>query len=168
MRLNFDKKRLLFVLLPLVAACWPVWLASVAMPGAQRGWQEDIKKRDTARDLVKTIIGLDPDRLQNVDAKGKLEKFEYPIAVNRIASACNISPASYKVNVLTDVKPTAGQASQNAIVIISKVPVKTAVEFVSMGETRYYPNLKCIQLTFKKLRDQKDSWDVDLTFTHYE
>jgi hypothetical protein len=168
MHLKVDKNKLLFILLPIVVAVWPLWLALAALPGAKQNWQGDIKKLSAARDLMSAIIVLDPDRLQNVDAKGRLEKFEYPVAVNKIASACSISPANYKVNVLTDVRPTSGQASQNAIVSIEKVSVRTAVEFVSLGELRYYPNLKCIQLSLKKTRDQKDSWEVDLTFTHYE
>jgi hypothetical protein len=168
MRLKTNKKQISLLLLPVVVGIWPLWLVLVALPGAKQGWEDDIKKLSAARDLMRTIIALDQDRLQNVDAKGKLEKFEYPVAINKIASACNISPANYKVNILTDVKPTSGQASQNAIISMDKVSVRTAVEFISLGELRYYPNLKCVQLTLKKMRDQRDSWEVDLTFTHYE
>jgi len=168
MPLKIDKNRILFVLLPAVVAIWPLWLFFAALPAADKGWEDDLKKRDTARELIKTIITLDPDRLQSVDEKGNVEKFEYPVAVNKIASMCGISPADYKVNVLADVRPTSGQATQNAMVSIDNVSVKTAAEFVSLGELRYYPNLKCTALTLKKIRNQKDLWELDLTFTRYE
>jgi hypothetical protein len=168
MRLKISKDRLLFVLLPVIVAIWPLWLAFVSLPRVERGWIDDDKKVTAARDNVRSIIRIDPDRLAAIDASGKPEKFEYPVAVNKIASMCNISPASYKITVMPDVKPASGQASQNAVVSIDKVSIKTATEFVALGETRYNPNLKCTQFTLKKIRDQKDLWDLDLTFTHYE
>jgi hypothetical protein len=168
MRLKIDKKRIVFIVLPFVAALWPMWLAFAALPRAQQGWQDDVRKRDAGRALISNILTLDPDRLQNVDAHGRLVKFEYPVAINKLATSCGISPADYKMNVLTDVKPSSGQASQNAMVSINKVSVRTAAEFASLGEQNYYPNLKCVQLTLKKIRDQKDLWELDVTFTHFE
>lgn len=162
------KHRILFILLPAVVAVWPLWLVFAALPAAKQGWQNDYDKRSAARETIRSIFALDPDRLQNVDETGKLEKFEYPVAVNKIASSCGIGAADYKLNVLAKVKPTSGQATQSAMVSINRVSVRTAAEFVSLAEMRYYPNLKCTQLTLKKVRDQKDLWEVDLTFTHYE
>jgi hypothetical protein len=168
MPLKLAKPRILFILMPAVAAIWPLWLAFVALPGARMGWDSDKEKISAARATIWNIFELDPDRLQNLDPTGKLEKFEYPVVVNKIALASGISPTAYKVNVLANVRPSSGQASQNAMVSISGVSVKTAAEFVSLGEMRYYPNLKCTQLSLKKIRDKKDLWEVDLTFTHYE
>jgi hypothetical protein len=165
---KIDKKRIVFILLPFVMAIWPLWLAFAALPRAQRGWQDDVRKCDAARDTIRSIITIDPDRLQNVDQSGKLVKFEYPVAVNKLATICGISPADYKINVLTDVKPSSGQASQNAIVSVNKVSIRTAAEFISVGEQTYYPNLKCVTLNLKKIREQKDIWEMDMTFTHFE
>jgi hypothetical protein len=168
MRPRIDRKRIVLILLPFVIAIWPMWLAFVALPRAERAWQDDLRRRDNARKIISDILTIDPDRLLNVDAEGKLVKFEYPVAVNKLATACGVSPADYKINVLTDVKPSSGQASQNAMVSINKVSIKTAAQFISMGEQTYYPNLKCIQLNLKKVREQKDLWEMDLTFTHFE
>jgi hypothetical protein len=168
MRQRIDRKRIVFILLPFVIAIWPLWLAFAALPSAQQGWQDDVRKCDISREIIRNIITIDPDRLQNVDVTGKLVKFEYPVAVNKLATICGISPADYKINVLTDVKPSSGQASQNAIVSVNKVSIRTAAEFISVGEQTYYPNLKCVQLSLKKIRDQKDIWEMDMTFTHFE
>jgi hypothetical protein len=168
MRQKISKERLLFLIVPIVVAVWPLWLTFSALPAASKGWDSDVKKIDDARNLITEIMRLDPDRLQNVDAKGALVKFEYPVAVNKVASACNVSPSAYKINVLPAVKPSTGQASQDAIVTIDKVSVTTATEFVSLAEQRYNPNLRCIQLGFKRIRDQKDLWEIDLTFRHFE
>jgi hypothetical protein len=168
MRQRINKKRILYIVAPVVIAIWPLWLGFAALPRAQRAWQDDVVRRDKAGGIIKDIIALDPDRLQNIDAKGNLVKFEYPIAVNKLASACGISPADYKINVLTDVRPSSGQASQNAMVSVNKISVKTAAEFVSLAEQNYYPNLKCVQLSLKKVRDQRDAWQMETTFTHFD
>ncbi|HSV27771.1 MAG TPA: hypothetical protein VLH60_07745 [Sedimentisphaerales bacterium] len=168
MPVKIDKQRILFILLPACIAIWPLWLAFAALPAAKQDWENDSKKLATAREVARNILTLDPDRLQNVDAAGRRERFEYPFAINRIASISGISPANYRLTVLANVRPTTGQATQNAMVTLSRVPIQTAAEFVSIGEMQYYPNLKCVQLNLTRIRDQRNLWEVNLTFTHYE
>jgi hypothetical protein len=155
-----------FTAIPLLVALWPLLLWSFYLPNAEKNFQKEIDQYNKASEIVNQILEIDPDRLDFADASANAKQFDYASAVDKIASACAIPAANYKLSSGIIMKKE-GQESQNANIILKDVSIEKFANFLSTIQLRY-PNLQCLQL--KKLQKKKgspDLWDVDLEFKYY-
>jgi hypothetical protein len=154
-----------YVLAPVLAALWPLMVWGVYLPAAQHNWQTEKMQYLDAQNVIMEILTLDPDRLKFADAQETAAEFDYASAIEKVASLCGISSASYKLSsgiMLT----SGGQRSQSAKVSLDRVSIKTFAQFLSTIQLRW-ANLQCAGVKLKKDKGLPDVWDVDLDFKYY-
>lgn len=156
---------LYYVLLPVLAALWPLLIWGVYLPHAQKDIQQQPKQYNKARKTIKKILTLDPDRLK-IKGKGKqAAEFDYASVVNRTARQFKIRPANCTVN-SKPIRIANKQKSRSALVILKEIDIKRLAQFLSTIQL-HWANLQCEQLTLTKLKDKPDSWKAALNFKYY-
>ena len=90
---------LYYILVPCIAALWPLLVWAVYLPAAENGLKKGIAEYKAAQVTIESILELDSTRLENGDPNKAAEKFDYATAVSDIARRCkNIPATSYTVS----------------------------------------------------------------------
>ena len=158
---------LYYILVPVIAALWPLLIWGVYLPDAEKDWQAEKTQYIKAQKIMEEILKLDPDRLEFADLQTKAAEFDYANAIEKVASLCGIPSTNYRLSSGIIMTSSDGQKSQSATVALKDVDIVTFAKFLSTIQMRW-ANLQCVQI--KKLKKKKglpDRWDVDLEFKYY-
>ena len=155
-----------YVLIPVVAALWPLLLWTVYSPRAADNWKDEKTQYDKAQKIIKEILTLDPDRLNFAGSKNAAE-FDYADAIDNVAGLCKISSGNYKISSGMIIKSKSrGQKNQNAKVILKDVGITQFAKFLSTLQLRW-ADLQCTKVKLTRKKGLPDSWKVDLDFKYY-
>ncbi len=154
-----------YIVVPVVLALWPLLVWAVYLPQAQQEWEKDKKQYDIAYSLTEEILKLDSERLEFADSNTGATEFDYAIAVDKIASLCNIPSTSYRLS--SGIIITSGEKkTQAATVVLDNVDVVKFSRFISAIQFRW-PNLQCVSSKLTKKKGLPDSWKADIAFKYY-
>ncbi len=167
MREIYKNPVLYYVAIPVLVGLWPLLVWTVYLPSVQEDIQEQITEYGKAEQIMIEILTLDPERLEFAEPNETSAEFSYNVAVNKVASMCDISPGNYKVHSGIEIE-TKNQRSQTASVDLNQIDVAKFAKFLSLIQLRW-ANLQCelVKLTRKDNMPSKDVWDVDLRFKYY-
>jgi hypothetical protein len=158
--------QLYYVLVPVVCALWPIWLAIFAMPAAQKAWKQETESYELAQKVTLHIIELDPERLTLAQNRGKIAAFSYPAAVEQVAHSCGIPSAEYKLQLSATMKTKEGQQTQDADISLKQVDLKAFAKFLSTMQLRW-ADLQCTSLKLTKQKGAPDIWKADMKLKYY-
>ena len=156
---------LYYILVPVLAALWPLLVWAVYLPNAEDSWQSDKVQYEKAQKIMKEILTLDPDRLKLSGSETTAVEFDYATAIDEIARSCLIASANYTVSS----KPARiknKQKSQSAMVILNDVDITKFAKFLSAIQLRW-ANLQCERLKLTRNQGLPDAWKADLDFKYY-
>jgi hypothetical protein len=156
---------LYYILVPCLAALWPLLVWAVYLPGAKRGYEQDADQYRKAQVKIATILGRDPTRLELADPNKTADKFDYASAVDDIARMCRISPINYTVS-SRPARISSGKKSQSATVALKQVDINSFATFLSKIQLRW-ANLQCDSVTLTHKKGLVDAWKVDLDFKYF-
>ncbi|OHB63193.1 MAG: hypothetical protein A2168_03435 [Planctomycetes bacterium RBG_13_50_24] len=156
---------LYYILVPCLAALWPLLVGVVYLSAAKHGFEDEKKAYNEAELKIAAILALDPTRLELSDPNQTDEKFDYATTVSGVARRCNIAPTDYTVS-SKPVRTSGGKKSQNAMVVLKQVDIGSFAEFLSQIQLRW-ANLQCESVTLTKKKGLPDAWKVDLDFKYY-
>jgi hypothetical protein len=160
-----NNRILLYILIPLLAAVWPIWLSTISIPATKVHWTYNKKQYTDSQKLFNQILELDSDRLELADTDTKIQRFSYAQAVEQAAKNCGISPANYTLSSGVPMK-VGGQEVQSADVTLKKLDIARFAKFLDTIQLRW-PNLQCSQLKLTKIKGEKNSWKCNLKFKYY-
>lgn len=156
---------LYYILVPCLAALWPLLVWIVYLPAAKHSFEEEKKLYKEAQLKITAILGLDPTRLERSDPNQVAEKFDYATAVSGVARRCKIPATDYTVS-SRPIRPSGGKKSQSAMVVLKQVSIKSFAEFLSNIQLRW-ASLECESVTLTKKKGVPDMWKVNLDFKYY-
>ncbi|OEU66274.1 MAG: hypothetical protein BBJ57_00790 [Desulfobacterales bacterium PC51MH44] len=160
---------LYYILVPCVAALWPLLVWAVYLPAAERNFTEEENQYKEAQLTMTAILELDPTRLERSDPNKTSDKFDYDTAVSGVARRCNIPATDYTVSSRPARKPvrkSGGKKSQSAMVVLKQVNITSFADFLSKIQLRW-ASLQCDTVTLTKKKGLPDVWRVDLDFKYY-
>jgi hypothetical protein len=155
-----------YILVPCMAALWPLLVWAVYLPAAEDDLKKGIDEYKNAQVTIEAILEHDPSRLENEDPNKTADKFDYATAVSDIARRCGIAATNYTVS-SKPVRVSGGKKSQSATVVLKEVSVAIFAEFLSKIQLRW-ANLECESVTLTQKKGLVDAWKVDLDFKYYE
>lgn len=161
----YKNPALYYILVPVVAALWPLLVWGVYLPAAEHSWEEEKSEYEHGQKIMTEILTLDPERVKFADANSTSADFDYASAIDKTAALCGIPTADYKLSsgiIIT----TAGQKSQSAKVSLKGIDITKFAKFLSSLQLRW-ANLQCSQVKLTKKKGLPDTWDVDLDFKYY-
>ena len=156
---------LYYVLVPCLAALWPLLVWAVYLPAAESDLEDGIAGYKKAQVTIDAILDRDPDRLENDDPNKAAEKFDYATAVSNVASRCRIAATNYTVS-SKPVRVSSGKKSQSAKVVLKEVSIASFADFLSKIQLRW-ADLECESVTLTQKKGLVDVWKVDLDFKYY-
>ncbi len=156
---------LYYILVPCMAALWPLLVWVVYLPAAEHDYKLEESQYIEAKVTIKAILGRDPTRLELADPNKTSEKFDYATAVSDIARRCRISAINYTVS-SKPIRTSSGKKSQSAKVVLKQVKITSFAKFLSKIQLRW-ANLQCESVTLTQKKGLKDVWKVDLDFKYY-
>lgn len=154
-----------YLLIPLLAIIWPVWVIAVSLPDARENQARERKEYINCQVLITDILQLDPERLELAQLRNKAGEFSYASAVEQIAKLCRITSPDYKLHTSAPMK-VGGQEIQAAEVTIETVDIARFSKFLATILLRW-PNLQCTQLKLTKEKGRPDAWKAKLKFKYY-
>ena len=161
----YKNPMLYYILVPCMAALWPLLVWAVYLPAAEDDLKEGIDGYEKAQVTIDAILELDPDRLENDDPNKTADKFDYATAVSDVARRCNIQATNYTVS-SKPIRTSSGKKSQSATVVLKEINIKSFADFLSKIQLRW-ANLQCESVTLTQKKGLKDVWKVDLDFKYY-
>jgi len=161
----YKNPTLYYIIVPVALALWPLLARVVYLPAAEKNWQNEKVQYTKAQQIMAEILTIDPDRLNFADANGSAAKFDYTVAVDKIANQFRISAANYKIS-SRPITTSGGQKSQTAVVILKEIDITKLANFLSTMQLRW-ANLQCTQANLTKKKGLPDTWDVELEFKYY-
>lgn len=157
---------LYYIAIPIVAALWPLLIWAAYLPASERSLMDEINQYKKAEQIMLEILRLDPARLELADSNTSSEEFDYALAVQRVASLYEISPANYKLSSGIIIK-SGGQKSQSATISLKDIGIDKFANFLSTIQL-HWANLQCSHLKLtKKKSPPPNIWDADLEFKYY-
>ena len=87
-----------YIVIPVMVAIWPIWLATAGNASAEKNFDKELKRFEEAEEIITNILKLDPQRLDYAKANKESAGFDYAIAVDQATKLCNISPTSYRLS----------------------------------------------------------------------
>lgn len=156
---------LYYILVPCLAALWPLLVWAVYLPAAENDLKKGIAEYKEAQVTIESILELDPTRLENGDPNKAAEKFDYATAVSDIARRCKIPATNYTVS-SKPVRVSGGKKSQSAKVVLRDVSIASFADFLSKIQLRW-ADLECESVTLTQKKGLVDVWKVDLDFKYY-
>jgi hypothetical protein len=154
-----------YILVPCIAALWPLLVWVVYLPGAKRNLKDERSQYIEAQVTIATILGRDPTRLELTDPNKNTDKFDYATAVSDIARTCGISAINYTVS-SKPIRTSSGKKSQSAEVVLKQVDITGFATFLSKIQLRW-ENLQCDSVTLTQKKGLVDVWKVDLDFKYF-
>ncbi|MGB2810112.1 MAG: hypothetical protein WBC22_20395 [Sedimentisphaerales bacterium] len=161
----YKNPMLYYILVPCMAALWPLLVWAVYLPAAERDFKEERSQYDDANDIILEILALDPTRLELADPNKTADKFDYATAVSDVARRCWIPATNYTVSSKPE-RSSSGKKSQSATVVLKQVDISSFANFLSKIQLRW-ANLQCESVTLTQKKGLKDVWKVDLDFKYY-
>ena len=156
---------LYYILVPCIAALWPLLVWAVYLPAAEDDLKDGMTKYNEAQETMDSILALDPTRLENDDPNKTTEKFDYATAVSDVARRCRIPASNYTVS-SKPVRISSGKKSQSAKVVLREVSIARFADFLSKIQLRW-ADLECESVTLTEKKGLLDVWKVDLDFKYY-
>ena len=156
---------LYYILVPCMAALWPLLVWAVYLPAAEHDYKQEESQYIEAKVTIATILGRDPTRLELANSNKTVDKFDYATAVSDIARRCRISAINYTVS-SKPIRTSSGKKSQSAKVVLKQVNIASFALFLSKIQLRW-ANLQCESVTLTQKKGLKDVWKVDLDFKYY-
>jgi hypothetical protein len=156
---------LYYAAVPVFFALWPLLIWAVYLPGAKEDLRLEAAEYAKAQKLMAEIMTIDPTRVEFSDSDTKAAEFDYGVVVEKVAGACGIHSANYKLSsgiIIT----SGGQKTQSAKVVLKQVDITRFARFVSLIQLRW-ANLQCTQIKLTKAKALPDTWDADLDFKYY-
>ncbi len=157
---------LLYILVPVLAALWPIWVSTISIPSTKADWTRNRKEYLESQKLFGQILELDPDRLVLAEADNKVRQFSYASAVEQAIKSCGILPANYKLSSGVPMK-VGEQEVQTADVTLKELDIATFAKFLDTIQLRW-PNLQCTQLKLTKIKGEVNTWKCNLKFKYYK
>lgn len=154
-----------YILVPAVAALWPIAIWGIYLPGAKANFNSDQDQYQKAQQLIDELLAIDPDRLNFAQEKGKSTEFDYATAVQKTAEFCSIGDNGYKLS-SGIIVTSGGQKSQSANISLKDVDVTKIARFLATIQLRW-SGLQCTKISLRKKKGLPDAWDADLTFKYY-
>lgn len=161
----YKNPNLYYVLVPLVVFFWPLLVKTVYLPRVEDSWKTEKTQYDKAQKTIADILSIDPGRLDYSGSEGKGADFNYAITVDKVASSLGIKDEDYTVS-SKPVRKSAGQKSQNAMVVLKEIDVTKFTKFLSTIQLSW-ASLQCEKATLTKKKGLPDTWKVDLAFKYY-
>jgi hypothetical protein len=158
--------KLYYILVPLVCALWPLWVGLVALPSAQKTWEDEKDSYTQAEKIIANIYKLDPERFAGDPNQGKAAVFSYPAAINQVAGSCGIPAPDVVLGVSGVMKAKEGQQTQDAHVTLKQVNIATFAKFLSTMQLRW-ADVQCTSLKLTKEKGAPDLWKADMTLKYY-
>lgn len=156
---------LYYIIVPVIAALWPLLIWGVYLPAAKHNWQVEKAQYNKAQSIMAEMLALDPERLTFADLQDAAAEFDYASAVEKTAGLCGIPPTGYKLS-SGRITTSGGQKSQSAKVGLKQVDITKFAKFLSTIQLRW-ANLQCAGVKLTKKKGLPDTWDVDLDFKYY-
>jgi hypothetical protein len=154
-----------YILVPVVAALWPIVIWGIYLPGARGNFVVDKDQYEKAQQIIGELLVVDPERLNAADGKTASAEFDYATAVQRAAEFCSVPAGNYKLS-SGIIVTTEGQKNQSASVSLKDVDVIKAARFLSAIQLQW-AGLQCTKVTLKKKKGLPDAWDVDFSFKYF-
>ncbi len=161
----YKNPMLYYILVPCLAALWPLLVWAVYLPSAKGGYEQETAQYIEAQGKIATILGRDPTRLELADPNKTADKFDYATAVSDIARRCRIAATNYTVS-SKPIRTSSGKKSQSATVILKQINIASFANFLFKIQLRW-ANLQCESVTLTQKKGLKDVWKVDLDFKYY-
>jgi hypothetical protein len=161
----YKNPMLYYIVVPCLAALWPLLVWAVYLPAAERNFTEERDQYKEAQVTIAAILGRDPTRLELADPNKTADKFDYATAVSDVARRCGISATNYTVST-RPIRTSSGKKSQSAAVVLKQVDITSFSEFLSKIQLRW-ANLECDGATLVQKKGLIDVWKVDLDFQYY-
>lgn len=166
MRGLLKNRKFYYILLPVLAAGWPLWTAFISLPAASGNWEKEKKQYLKAQTLFRDILELDEGRLKLADDASGAAKFDYSTEVHKTAKQAGISPGKYKLNVRRTVK-VGDQHVQGANLTLESIDITRFAQFLAAIQSRW-PNLQCTQLKLTQQKGLPDTWKIAIQFKYYK
>ncbi len=161
----YKNPMLYYILVPCMAALWPLLVWAAYLPAAERDFDQEKKEYTKAQGTITAILGRDPTRLELTDPNKTADKFDYATAVSDVARRCRIAATNYTVSSKPE-RSSSGKKSQSATVVLKQVNIASFALFLSKIQLRW-ANLQCESVTLTQKKGLKDVWKVDLGFKYY-
>jgi hypothetical protein len=153
----YKNPTLYYILVPCLAALWPLLVWAVYLPGAKSNYEQEADQYIEAQLRIAAILGRDPTRLEFADPNKTADKFDYATAVSDIARRCSIAATNYTVS-SKPIRTSSG--------ILKQIKIASFANFLSKIQLRW-ANLQCDSVTLTQKKGLKDVWKVDLDFKYY-
>jgi len=154
-----------YILVPVIAALWPVIIWGVYLPATRARFGNDEEQYHKAQQVIDELLAADPERVDFTQEKGASAAFDYATAVQQTAEFTSIPAAGYRLS-SSPVITSEGQKNQSANVALKDVDITKAARFLSTIQLRW-SSLQCTKVTLRKKKGLPDSWDVDFTFKYF-
>ena len=151
----------LYIVMPVLIAIWPLLVRGVYIKAAQEKLDSDVESYIKANNAMLDILLLAPERAQTPDPNQQVEEFVYDRAVYDIASLCNIPSGKYQLASRDKINN-----SQAATVILSDIDLTTFAKFLSMIQAKW-TKLKCDSVKLTKQTNIADEWDITIVFRYF-
>lgn len=158
-----DKKLLVYIILPAVAALWFLYSALYSLPMQNKKWQEKVKIDQQYRPLLKEIITLAPEKV--VAGQDKGEDFDFDKAIDKTAKLCAIDTSQITPNIRGRTRQ-GNQFVQDAVVSIDQVGVRQFSMFLAVS-LNLWTDLQCERLKLIRIPGPKDKWKADINFKYF-
>ena len=147
-----------YILIPVLAALWPLSLWLKFVPDMDRDRDQKKTYIQDANGLIAQILNLDPERMSYAKKKGEAVDFEYEVAIHKVAQSCGVR---YEVFPGSRVKD-----KQTARVKIEDVDIVQCAKFLSTLQM-HWANLQCTLVRLDNKKNTRDRWDVSMEFIYY-
>jgi hypothetical protein len=154
-----------FMLVPLAAAAWALFVWGVSVPAADKNWTGKQTQHKDTQNWITKILELEPERLEYQAQKGASQVFDYATAVEEFAAKCQIPPSDYSLQAGRETK-RGGRRTKSANLQIKPIDVGKFADFLSRMLFRW-PDLQCEQLKLTKQKGGPDVWKADMKLTYY-
>lgn len=156
---------LYYILVPCLAALWPLLVRVVYFPAVKNNLSKEMTQYEEAKAKIDVILGRDPTRLELADPNKTADKFDYASAVDSAARKCSILAVNYTVS-SKPIRTSSGKKSQNATVVLKQVNIARFADFLAKMQLRW-ASLECEKVTLTEKKGLADVWKVDLDFKYY-
>ncbi|MHC4260158.1 MAG: hypothetical protein ACYSTF_07095 [Planctomycetota bacterium] len=160
----YKNPMLYYILVPVALALWPLIIAAIYLPKANKACNLEIADLNKARGIIAEILTIDPARLDFGDSSRDTPGFDYYDAVDKVADSCNLPAAQKKVTVKPAMEKDK-QKTRECSVILKDVSIATFAKFLSTIQLRW-GRLECLNARLTRKRGLADKWQVTLEFKY--
>lgn len=166
MKIDFKNPNFYYIAVPVIAGLWAALAGLVFYPSSMEAWENGQKDYESAEKQIEQLVILQPKRLSyKVDEKAEPEEFDFTKTINDFARIFSISDSNYNLTVRGQTK-RAGRQTRSATIVIKTIDIEKLAQFLSAMLLRW-PELKCENLGFEKIKNSKNSWKVDMKLVYY-